>query len=250
MIDNLNLYNTVSGNNTFANNTAATQKTNATEDSSLNNANNETTKKATTNNVSLSSRSQKISDISQEFFSGGELTFDDIERLKGKLYQYGLISKNEYTSLTGANGNDAIEQKGASEKISTSSITNFIGDFVERLNTDSNGNEADKDDNADETETAAPENKLIQTYSEALKTAKNIFENVEKMKQQDDFKSSLKESMLVIKGMVNDENFTSLSLDDQVGVSQIYKALEIVDTLSPQRLSNAKINQYIESSLR
>lgn len=248
MIDNLNLYNTVSGNSTFANNTAATQKTNATEDSSLNNANNETTKKVTTNNVYLSSRSQKISDISQEFFSGGELTFDDIERLKGKLYQYGLISKNEYTNLTGAN--EAIEQKGPSEKTSTSSITNFIGNFVERLNTDNNGNKTDKDDSADETETPATENKLIQTYSEALKTAKNIFENVEKMKQQDDFKSSLKESMLVIKGMVNDENFTSLSLDDQVGVSQIYKALEIVDTLSPQRLSNAKINQYIESSLR
>ena len=77
----------------------------------------------TNNSLFLSSKAQKINAISSEFFSGAELTFDDIGKLKEKLYQFGLISKNDYAALT----NDTVSESSNEEndKVSTTTLANF-----------------------------------------------------------------------------------------------------------------------------
>lgn len=249
MITNLNLYNNITGNNVLGNNISAiTQGTIETSQASVtntdiakNNVENEVANVAPNNNIYLSDRSQKISNISQEFFSGGQLTFDDIGRLKDKLYQFGLISKNEHVSLTGVN--ETSEQQEVNEKISTITLSHFIGDFIERLNSDKKESKTDEEQPAEKSE-------AIIVFTKALTTAQEILNNVEDKKGEKDFKANLKESMSVIKSMINDESFAKLPLDDQTGLSKIHQALEIVDSLSPQRLNNAKVNQYIALSLR
>jgi len=51
---------------------------------------------STNENLFLSSRAQKINVISREFFSGGAMNFNDVNALKERAYELGLI-KNKNT---------------------------------------------------------------------------------------------------------------------------------------------------------
>jgi hypothetical protein len=193
----------------------------------------------TVDNLFLSSKAQKISAISSEFFSGAELTFDDIGKLKEKLYQFGLISKGDYASLSSDIVNDSVSEKN--ETVSTTTLSSFIGDFVERLNKEDDNEKPEGDDEINESES-------IVALTAVLNTAKDIFANIEEQKNKADFKSSLQESLALLKETISDKSFSGLPLDDQIGLSKVYQALEIVDNLSPQRLNNDKVNKYIELS--
>ncbi len=193
------------------------------------------------NSLYLSSRAQKINAISSEFFSGAELTFDDVGALKEKLYQFGLISKGEYATLTGTSVEGTTNE--SHEISSTTTLTNFLGDFIERLNKDDDNDSSDSDEEVTESET-------IVALTGALTSAKAILTNVEEQKQQTDFETSLKEALALLKETINDESFEKLPLDDKIGLSKVHEALEIVDRLSPQRLNNDKVNQYIKLSYR
>mgnify|MGYP003388467944 FL=1 len=240
MINNLGLYNS-----TFNNNSTVSQQNTAeiqaiTEKHAENSVNNEEPV-AVDNSLYLSSRAQKINAISSEFFSGAELTFDDVGALKEKLYQFGLISKGEYASLSGTTAEASTNE--ASETTSTTTLTNFLGDFIERLNKDDSDENTDNDEDVTESET-------IVALTGALTSAKEILKNVEEQKQQTDFKSSLQEALALLKETINDKSFEKLPLDDKIGLSKVHQALEIVDRLSPQRLNNDKVNQYIKLSYR
>lgn len=240
MINNLGLYNS-----TFNSNSTVSQQ-NTTEIQTITEKHAESIAKSeeptvVDNSLYLSSRAQKINAISSEFFSGAELTFDDVGALKEKLYQFGLISKGEYASLSGATAEANTNE--ASEATSTTTLTNFLGDFIERLNKD------DSDENTDSDE-AVTESETIVALTGALTSAKEILNNVEEQKQQTDFKSSLKDALDLLKETINDESFEKLPLDDKIGLSKVHQALEIVDRLSPQRLNNDKVNQYIKLSYR
>jgi hypothetical protein len=239
MINNLGLYSSA-----FNNSSAVTQKT-TDEVQALTEKYAEKSIKTEesgdiANNIFLSSKAQKISAISSEFFSGNELTFDDIDRLKEKLYQFGLISKGAYAGLTSDNTN-APTNAEANENTSTTTLTGFIGNFIERLN------EEDVDEKNQESDVV---NESVVVLIAALNTAKNILANVEEQKHKTDFKSSLQESLALLKQTISDKSFSGLPLDDQIGLSKVYQALEIVDHLSPKRLNNNKVNQYIQLSFR
>ena len=193
------------------------------------------------NSLYLSSRAQKINAISSEFFSGAELTFDDVGALKEKLYQFGLISKGEYATLNGTTAEATTNE--SSEITSTTTLTNFLGDFIERLNKDDSDENTDSDEEVTESET-------IVALTGALTSAKEILKNVEEQKQQTDFKTSLQGALALLKETINDKSFEKLPLDDKIGLSKVHQALEIVDKLSPQRLNNDKVNQYIKLSYR
>jgi len=238
MINNLGLYNS-----TFNNNSAVAQK-NTDEIQAI--AEKYAEKSITSditgdtnNSLFLSNKAQKINAISSEFFSGAELTFDDIGKLKEKLYQFGLISKADYSALA----NDSVSESNneTAEKVSTTTLTNFIGDFLERLNADDE--KAEGDDEVNESES-------IVALTAALTTGKDILANVEEQKNKADFKVSLQGSLALLKETISDKSFSGLPLDDQIGLSKVYQALEIVDKLSPQRLNNDKVNKYIDLSFR
>ena len=240
MINNLGLYSS-----TF-NSTSTVSQQNTTEIQAITEKHAESIAKSeepavVDNSLYLSSRAQKINAISSEFFSGAELTFDDVGALKEKLYQFGLISKGEYASLGGATAEANTNE--ASETTSTTTLTNFLGDFIERLNKDDSDENTDSDEEVTESET-------IVALTGALTSAKEILKNVEEQKQQTDFKSSLKDALDLLKETINDESFEKLPLDDKIGLSKVHQALEIVDRLSPQRLNNDKVNQYIKLSYR
>ena len=133
--------------------------------------------------------------------------------------------------------------------MSTTTLTSFIGDFLERLNAE------DVDDAEDENKDAQGEDVVIESETVvalkgALNTAKEILANVEEQKHKSDFKSSLQGALALLKETINDKSFAGLPLDDQIGLSKVQQALEIVDHLSPQRLNNNKVNQYIALSFR
>lgn len=238
MINNLSLYNSA-----FINNSAVAEKHTdevqaITDKYAEKPIENERTSDST-NHLFLSSKAQKINAISSEFFSGSELTFDDVGKLKEKLYQFGLISKGDYEALT----SDTVKESSSEviEKVSTTILTNFVGDFLDRLNKDDADEKPDSDNKVNESET-------IIALTAALTTAKDILTNVEEQKNKADFKESLQGALAVLKETINDKSFSGLPLDDQIGLSKVYQALEIVDNLSPQRLNNDKVNKYIDLS--
>jgi len=238
MINNLGLYSGTSNNNSTVSqqNTAEIQA--ITEKHAQSSVKSEESA-VVDNSLYLSSRAQKINAISSEFFSGAELTFDDVGALKEKLYQFGLISKGEYATLSGTTTDATTSESSANT--STTTLTSFLGDFIERLNKDDDDEDSDED---------VTESETIVALTGALTTAKEILNNVEEQKLQTDFKSSLKDALALLKETINDKSFEKLPLDDKIGLSKVHQALEIVDRLSPQRLNNDKVNQYIKLSYR
>ncbi|GHE86448.1 hypothetical protein [Thalassotalea profundi] len=193
-------------------------------------------------NLYLSSRAQKINSISQEFFSGGSLSVENIDSLKERVYQLGLISKQEYASLT----NTELSEKelAAAEALPNQNIANFIGDFLTRLDETDAGKieKSEIDEPLEESET------LILLKSTLL-TAKDILSDVEQAKTNSNFKESLASTLSFLQETISADAFEKMPLDDKVGLSKTYQALEIVDKISPQRLSNDKLNRYLEVSL-
>jgi hypothetical protein len=193
-------------------------------------------------NLFLSTKAQKINSLSNEFFNQGGLNFDDIDVLKERVYELGLISKQEYAHLT--NTELTNEELEASKDVSSQNIAHFVGDFLKRLNE----SEADKVDNADEEEPYEENEKLI-ALKEALSKAQLILTNVEQAKTDPKFKESLANAITLVKETISTDAFKLMSLDDKVGLSKVHQGLEIVDKISPQRLSNDKLNQYIQVAL-
>ncbi|MGB1197664.1 MAG: hypothetical protein ACPG46_01370 [Thalassotalea sp.] len=193
-------------------------------------------------NLYLSTRSQKISALSAEFFSAGALNFTDVNALTERVYQLGLISKQDYANLTDAElAPDVLERE---KEISSQNLALYIDDFLQRLDESDAGEEEHFDNDI-----AEEESETLIALMNALSTAKTILTNVETAKKEDDFKESLASSLSILKQTIHADSFEKMPLDDKVGLSKVYQALEIVDKISPQRLSNDKLNRYMEFSL-
>jgi hypothetical protein len=186
-------------------------------------------------NLYLSSRAKKINAISTEFFNKGAMNFNDVNALKERVYELGLISKQEYAQLTDTKlaGKDT----GLNVEMSSQTLASFAGDFVKRLD------EADVDDSDTETES-----KSLLALKEALTVANEILSDIDKAKNDSDFKESLASTLSSLRETISADTFEILPLDDRAGISKVYQALEIVDKISPKRLSNAKVDRYIQVS--
>lgn len=193
-------------------------------------------------NLYLSTRAQKINAISQEFFSKGSLNFENIDALKERVYQLGLISKQEYANLTKTELSE--KELAAANELPNQNIVNFIGDFLARLDE----TDAGKIENSDIDEPVEESETLI-LLKDTLLTAKAILANVEQEKTTTNFKESLASTLSFLQETINANAFEKMPLDDKVGLSKTYQALEIVDKISPQRLTNEKLNRYLEVAL-
>lgn len=197
-----------------------------------------TTSEPTSNvneNLYLSSRAKKINALSTEFFSKGAISFNDVNALKESAYQLGLISKQEYAHLT--NTEPTAKDSTLNAEMSSQTLASFAGNFIERLDaTDDNESDAEKDSDS------------IIVFKEALTTANKILSNVDTAKNSSDFKESLTSALSTLRETISADSFEIIPLDDKVGISKVYQALEIVDKISHNRLNNAKVNQYIQVS--
>lgn len=245
MISHLNSY------SALANTTTSTTKTNTSEvDSIIEKHKASSAEKAAETNSSqsnlyLSNRAQKINAISTEFFAGNNLSLANVESLKERVYQLGLISKNEYAKLT--NSAEKAEQQLSSNENSTMSLTNFLGNLLERLQSD---DKEKKETDAEDSTSTDGKSETLTLLIKALESAKEIISNVDEAKRATDFQTTLKDTLSLLKETIEAPTFEKIPLDDKVGLSKVYQTLEIVDKLSPQRLSNEKVNKYVELSFR
>lgn len=242
MINNINLFNSLF-------NTGAALSSNTSEVDEIVAAHKQdvsTNVQDTPNNSSnlyLSTRAQKISSLSNEFFGQGGLNFDDVDSLKERVYQLGLISKEEYAHLTHTQLSD--EELAASKDVSSQNVASFIGNFLERLNA-ANVDEVANADNTDNDKKTDEESETLTALKSVLSQAKTILIDVEEAKKDPKFKESLTSSLSLLKEVINTNAFEIMPLDDKVGLSKVYQALEIVDKISPQRLTNDKLNRYMQ----
>jgi hypothetical protein len=188
-------------------------------------------------NLYLSSRAKKINAISTEFFNNGAISFNDVDALKERAYQLGLISKQEYAHLNDSGA--AVKDISLNEEISSQTLANFASDFVERLDA------TDVDVTESESET---DSQILLALKEAFTAASKILSDVDTAKNSPDFKESLAATLSSIRETINSDSFDIIPLDDKVAMTKVYQALEIVDKMSESRLSNAKINRYIQVS--
>jgi hypothetical protein len=234
MINNINAY---SGNYNI--NTSTSASSEVDEIIEAHKKANDPTEEATSSqkeNLYLSSRAKKINAISTEFFNNGAMNFNDVNALKERAYELGLISKQEYAKLTDTKLAD--EGTNFNAEVSSQTLASFAGNLVERLD------EAGVDDSETETES-----KSLLALKEALTTAKDILSDVDKAKNSLSFKESLESTLFSIRETINADTFEILPLDDRAGISKVYQAIEIIDKISHKRLSNAKVDRYIQMSL-
>jgi len=190
-------------------------------------------------NLHLSSRAEKLSALSNEFFKGGKFTTADVNALIERTYEFGFISKAEYLKLSENTVTD--ETNVQPEKTSTTTLIDYINQFKERLD----------DLDEQELEQSSPEElESLVAMKKALTSAKSILTDVEQAKQLPNFKTDLQDTIVIFKEIISSEAFNTMTLEDKVNLTNVAKTLEIVDQLSPQRLNNKKVNQYIDISLK
>jgi hypothetical protein len=239
MINNINSYT-----NLFNTNTSASSTTSIDEIIADHKETATTTQSVEQDNVNLylSSRAQKIDSLSREFFSQGELNFDDIGSLKERAYELGLISKQDFSRLTQT---DVSGTGGAlDEEQPNKSLVSFISDFLQRLDETEPSQTEDVSDESSEEESVA-----LVALTDALLTAKTMLTDIETAKNAPSFKESLTNTLSTLKETINADFFEKIPLDDRVGFTKTYQAIDIIDKISPQRLTNDKINQYISIGL-
>ena len=187
--------------------------------------------------VFLSSRAQRISLLNTEFFRGGSLTNTDVNKLVERVYEFGLISKEDYSRLSGK----SLDQQ-PSAKAETTKLVDFIDDFSARLT------KSEKDDiGKDKQDTAG--SKTVEKLTEALQQAKVILADVEQAKKQDNFKNLINQSITTLREVIDSSAFNKIPIDDRASLTNLGRSLEVIDKLSPQRLTNAKVNRYLDISL-
>jgi hypothetical protein len=209
------------------------------QQSSLPSDKNTTSETSSQKNLHLSSRAEKLSALSNEFFKGNGFTAADVNSLVERTYEFGFISKAEYLKLSEGTATDETNVKP--ETTSTTTLIDYISKFKERLD--------DLDDK--EFEQASPEEQeSLLAMKKALTSAQGILTDVEQAKLLPNFKADLQETIVIFKDIISSEAFNTMELDDKVNLTNVTKTLEIIDQLSPQRLNNKKVNEYIDISLK
>lgn len=180
-------------------------------------------------NLSLSTKAQKLSAINSEFFNGKPFASVDTQKLIDRVYEYGLISKTEYASLSDK-PTDA-DAAAVVESTSTQSLSKFVNGFKERLD-DVDGYQESEDDS-------------VVALKQALNNAADIFNDVEQTKKSREFKSMLADTKETLTTLISSDEFSAMPLGDRVDMTNVIKTLDIVDKINIKRLDNPMINRYI-----
>jgi hypothetical protein len=186
------------------------------------------------NDLSLSTRSQKLSAIDNEFFNGSALTSDDITTLVERLYEYGLISSGELTTLNGEETDSDPDEVDPTSAIITQSLLSYIDDLEESLAA------------LDETEMFGTVS--LDELQTALDSAKTIINDVATAKTESDFKQTVSENNQILTQAMDSVEFYAMSEADQTTLNDIVKTLTVIDKLSVNQLTNASVSQYIAIS--
>ena len=223
MLNSIGLYNHLAGNQ--ASGLAASEQIQAADSKPAK----QSVAKISGENLSLSSRAQKLNAINNEFFNGKAIASVDTAKLIDRVYEYGLISKGEYGQLTRAPQDS--EGQPIDTPTSTQSLTQFLDHFEQRLEKVEGYQDSDQQSVID--------------LKSALASAKGILGDVEGAKGNPQFKNTLDTTKSVLNDLLGQEAFADMPLEDRVDMSNVIKTLDIVDKIDPKRLDNQRVNHYI-----
>lgn len=182
--------------------------------------------------IYLSNRSTKLNALSKEFFSGDASTINT-QKLIQRAFEYGLINQQEYDSLNGADTQPTGVDKTAQPQNHTTSLASYLTGLIEQLEKAYSDADEEKKQQVNET-------------IDKLNKTKDMLKDVEKAKLTPTFTEDLNASIAALNNIVHSESFMSMPSEDKAGLSQTAKALEIINMLTPQRLTNDKVNQYLK----
>lgn len=223
-MNTIGLYNVLANTNQALGNkndqVAATQKAAQVNDVS----NDKTSEAGAGENLKLSSRAQKLQAISDEFFTHGNFTQIDTKKLINKVHEYGLISDKEFDSLSSS----ALFKKN--DKVSEKDEPKSLVDYLQNVKTAVN-----KSDSIENVELSA-----------GLAKAMTILSDVEKSKSSNSFKQDINSSISSLDKLMKSESFGKLDENYQDAIEGSAAALEVIDKISPNRLSNPFINRYLD----
>lgn len=170
-------------------------------------------------NLVLSSRSQKLNAISNEFFSQGNFTQIDSTALIERVHEYGLMNDDEYEQLT---SNSLFQSADTGEE-----PYNLI-DHLENIK----GKLSDTDEH--------------KALSDGITGAITILSDVETAKLSPTFKQDISHAISQLSELSNDELYDTLENEEQQTIQSSATSLSIIDRISPQRLSNPFVNRYLD----
>lgn len=180
--------------------------------------------------IVVSSRAQKLKALAQEFFAGG-VASTDINALKERAFEYGLISRNQFNSLTKSTSSvDTTKQEKTSQSLADE--LNKVQAEIEKRNK------------------ALPEDKRQDTSSvtDVLKRAASILKDPEEAITNEQFKTQIAAAIKDLKGIIDSDTFGNLPLNERVSITNSASALSVIETLAPRNLSNDKLNKYLANS--
>ncbi|WP_095367295.1 hypothetical protein [Pseudoalteromonas sp. NBT06-2] len=174
-------------------------------------------KASSSEDITLSSRSQKLEAITGEFFSGRDLTQLDISKLAQRLNEYGLITQEQYGKLS----NNLKSNNNANEP--SQKLSAFLQNFS-------------KSDNAKD---------LDENLTDSISNAEYILKNVNRAKEDKNFSLILDQTISEFDKFVASSEFKQLTPVDQQSFKTVSGALAIVDQITPKNLNNKQLNSYL-----
>lgn len=169
----------------------------------------------------LSSRSQKLNAISDEFFSSGNFTQINTSKFVERVHDYGLMNGYEYEQLTSNSLFQSVEDNTGKEAFS-------LIDYLDNIKTKLGNTEEE------------------QTISKGINKAITVLSDVETAKLSPTFKQDVNIAISQLSYLSDSELYENLDTKEQQTVQSSATTLSLIDRLSPQRISNPYVNRYLE----
>jgi len=170
----------------------------------------------TTDSVEISTRSQKIQKLSQEFFPGGAQEIRITPAFISRLQEYELISASEAASLNASKG---IADEETADSLGE--LADFVDSFSEKL------------------EKQESDTSLIATLNQASLVLNSWEDN--NRANSDALNNVVQELSLVTAS----EEFEAFSVEERKSLLELELAMNVAQRLSPESNVSEKVNQYL-----
>lgn len=178
--------------------------------------------------IVVSSRVKKLQALASEFFAGG-VASADIAALKERAFEYGLISQQQFNSLTVPSSQNEEEEQTSQ---SLADELNKVKAQIEKRN-----NQVPEDERQD-----------VSSVTSVLTSAANILTDPEEAITNEQFKSQIASAIKDLNGIIDSDTFGNLPLNERVSITNSASALSVIESLAPRNLSNDKLNKYLANS--
>lgn len=179
--------------------------------------------------IVVSSRAQKLKALADEFFAGG-LKKADVNALKERAFEYGLISQGQFNSLrTGATNGLADKER------TTQSLAEELEKVSQQL---------------EKRNKEVPQHKRqdVSKITSVLSRVATLLKDPETAITKEQFDKDIEVAMKELNEIIDSETFGHLPVTERVTMTSSASALAIIESLAPRAPSNSKVNQYLANA--